>query len=98
MLGKSDLGNQMAQKMGVSNSKANQFVNMFLDTITESLMRGEEVRITGFGSFRVMETKERMRVHPRTREPIRVPAGKRLSFSPGTQLTSAVRGETRKAA
>lgn len=98
MLGKSEFAQQLAQKTGMPTSKANQFLNAFLDTITEDLARGEEVRLTGFGSFRVMPTKERMATNPRTREKIRVPAGKRLSFSPGSHLTAAVRGEGRRAA
>ena len=99
MLGKSELVQQLAQKTGLTSGKANQYMNAFLDTVTEALSRGEEVRITGFGSFRVTETKERMAISPRTRQPIRVPARKRVGFSPGAQLTAAVRGEAgRKAA
>lgn len=93
MLGKTELVNRIAQKSGMSSSKANQLMTMVFDTISEALQRGEEVRLTGFGTFRVMETKERTAFNPRTREPIRVAASKRVAFSPGAGLTSAVRGQ-----
>lgn len=99
MIGKSEIVHRLAEKTGMSDSKANHMLNTVIETVSEALSRGEEVRITGFGSFKVAETKERMAMNPRTREPVRVPAGKRVSFSPGSQLSSFVKGEgTRKAA
>jgi DNA-binding protein HU-beta len=90
-VGKSEIIQKVAEKSGISNAKASQAVNATLDSIADALKKGEEVRITGFGSFRVTHTKEKMGRHPRTGEPIQIPAGKRPSFSPGSKLVEAAR-------
>ena len=92
MLGKTELVKRTAEKTGLSSSKADQSVNAVLDVIADALSRGEEVRLTGFGTFRVTETKERTGRNPRTGEPITIKAGRRPAFTPGAKLAEAVRG------
>jgi len=87
---KSELARQVAERGGLSSSKANEVTNAVLDAIAESLSKGEEVRLTGFGTFRVAERRAREARHPRTGERIVVPAGRRLVFSPSARLTEAV--------
>ncbi|MCL5264465.1 MAG: HU family DNA-binding protein [Chloroflexi bacterium] len=98
MLSKSDLTQSVAKKTNMSKAKTNEIVGIVLDTITDSLAKGEQVRLTGFGTFRVTKRAARMARNPRTGEPIKVPASRRPAFSPGTKLVSSVRGEKRKAA
>mgnify|MGYP005865040403 CR=1 FL=1 len=96
MIGKAEIASRVAKRAGISQAKANDVVNAVTDSITEALRQGEEVRLTGFGSFRVVERSERMGRNPRTGEPITVPGGMRPAFSPGTKLIDAVRGEARR--
>ena len=98
MVSKSDLTKMVAEKSKITQSKASEIVNALFDSITETLGRGDEVRIMGFGSFRVSERAARTARNPRTGEIIKVPAHRRPTFTPGTQLVEAVRGEKRKAA
>jgi DNA-binding protein HU-beta len=98
MLSKSDLTNQVAKKADINQTKANQVVNSMLDVITEALSHGEEVRITGFGSFKVVQRQERAGRNPRTGEPITVAGGPRPAFTPGSRLIDSVRGQSRRAA
>ncbi len=98
MLTKSDLAERVAKRANMPMNKANELVATMLEIVTESLADGEEIRLTGFGTFRVSERAERTARNPRTGQLIKVPAGRRASFSPGTRLTEAVRGEKKKAA
>lgn len=98
MISKSDLIRTVAEKTNLTQAKASDVVNTIFDTITDSLRKGEEVRLIGFGSFRVAERAARTARNPRTGEVIRVPAQRRPTFSPGSGLIEAVRGEKRKAA
>lgn len=91
MLGKSDLTKKVATRAGLTGVKATTAVNAMLDAIAEAIEEGEEVRLIGFGSFKVTETRERRGRNPRTGEPITIPAGRRLSFSPGAKLVEALR-------
>lgn len=90
---KTDLIERVAKNTGLTQSQAGKVVNDVFDVIAGSLRNGEEVRVTGFGTFKVSTTSERSGRHPRTGEKITIPAGKRPSFSAGTQLVEAVRGE-----
>ncbi len=98
MVSKSDLAKLVAEKNKLPQTRANEIVNSLFDSITDSLRRGEEVRIMGFGTFKISERAARTARNPRTGEPIKVPAQRRPTFSPGTQLVESVRGEKRKAA
>ena len=90
---RSELARQVAERAGLSTSKATDVTNVLLETILDSLSRGEEVRLTGFGTFRVTERREREARHPRTGEKITVPAGRRLVFSPSGRLTEALQSK-----
>jgi DNA-binding protein HU-beta len=61
-----------------------------LDAIRESLQAGKEVRLVGFGSFKVRRSVARKAVNPRDRKPIQVPAKNRVRFSAGKVLSDVV--------
>lgn len=87
---KQELIKAVAQNSGQSESVAGAVVNATFETIQDSLASGEEVTITGFGSFRITHRAAREGRNPQTGDPIQIPAGKSPSFRPGTQLKRAV--------
>jgi DNA-binding protein HU-beta len=89
---KTELIQTVAKKTGQTQSQAGKAVDAVIDSIRESLGAGQDVRLPGFGTFRVTQTKERQGRNLRTGEKMTIPAGKRASFSAGTQLVEAVRG------
>jgi DNA-binding protein HU-beta len=91
-VGRADLEEQVAEKAGLTNAQAVRAVDAILNTISDALARGEEVRLTGFGNFVVTQTSARTGRNPRTRESIKIPAGKRPAFRPGSRLKSAITG------
>ena len=70
---------------------AQEAVNAVFDAITKSLSRGEEVGVTGFGTFKVAKAKARMGVNPKTGEKIQIPAMTRPKFRAGKELKEAVK-------
>jgi DNA-binding protein HU-beta len=92
MIGKSDIAQQVAQRTGLPRSQATKAVDAMLQTLQGALSKGDEVRLTGFGSWRVSETKARKGRNPRTGAAIDIAAGKRVSFRPGSKLVDSVRG------
>ena len=71
-------------------------VNAVLDSLREALASGDRVVLTGFGSFESRQVKERQVRVLRGREAgekITIPAHKRVGFTPGSDLASAVRGK-----
>ena len=81
---------EIAQKMGVSKSQAEVFVNTLVDTITKHLTKGTEVNITGFGAFRISKRKARKGVNPQTGQPMQIPASTTVSYKAGKTLKEAV--------
>jgi DNA-binding protein HU-beta len=92
-IGKSELQQQVAEQAGLNKAQAGRAVDAVLSSIESALKSGEEVRLTGFGSFRVTQTKARQGRNPRTGQSINIPAGRRPAFSPGSRLKQAVGGQ-----
>ena len=61
-----------------------------IDGITDSLKRGNEVRLVGFGTFAVAKRAASKGRNPRTGEPINIPASKQPKFKAGKALKDAV--------
>jgi DNA-binding protein HU-beta len=93
---KSDLVDELSQQMGLSHNMSGKVVNRVFALIADALKKGEDVRVTGFGTFRSVETKERTGRNPRTGEEIQIPASRRVVFSAGSGLLELVRGTEEK--
>jgi nucleoid DNA-binding protein len=92
-MGKTELVAQVAKKAGVSKVEAARVVNAVLDVITEAVKGGQNVTLTGFGTFRVRQRKAREGRNPRTGQKITIPATRTVSFAAGSQLAKAVKGK-----
>lgn len=93
MLGKADLVKRLSEKTESTQKEAQAHLDAFLDVVREALQSGEDIRLTGFGSFSVQDVAAREGVNPRTREKIHIPAGKRVKFTAGSKLQSAIEPE-----
>ncbi|UCC38272.1 MAG: integration host factor subunit beta [Candidatus Aminicenantes bacterium] len=83
---KADLINKIAKEMTISKQEAETGVNLFFETIKEAILRGEEIELRGFGSFRFRQRGARAGRNPRTGEPVQVPPKKVLYFKPSKIL------------
>ncbi|MCK9187066.1 MAG: HU family DNA-binding protein [Candidatus Colwellbacteria bacterium] len=73
-----------------TKKQSEQAVEAVFDSITKSLSRGEDVAITGFGTFKVVSRAARMGVNPKTGEKIQIAASVKPKFRPGKLLKEAV--------
>ena len=89
---KQDLINSAAAAAGVTKKAASDVLDSVLKAITGALAKGENVTVTGFGTFRVSNRAARTGVNPRNpTERIRIPAMKLPAFKAGKGLKDAVR-------
>ena len=89
---KQDLVNAAAMTTGITKRQASEVLEAVLGNITKSLKKGENVTVTGFGTFRVSKRAARMGVNPRQPgQRIKIPAMKRPAFKAGKSLKDAVR-------
>ena len=76
---------------GIETKAATQrAVEAVIDTITKTLARGEDVTITGFGTFRVVKRAAREGRNPKTGEKIHIGASIKPKFRAGKVLKEAV--------
>ena len=88
---KSEFVDDVHAKLGGSKKDAEHAVETVLDSITNALRRGSDVTLTGFGKFHVAQRNAREGKHPRTGEPLHIPASKVPRFSAGAKLKAAVK-------
>jgi len=84
---KLDLATEIKQRVGgMSKKEAGLLVNILLDTMRDTLVSGDNVKISGFGSFVVRQKKDRVGRNPHTKEELIIPARKVLTFKPSQVL------------
>lgn len=74
-----------------SKKQAQTVLDAVLDTITKTLAKGDEVKLPGFGVFKVARRAERMGVNPKTGEKIKIAASIKPKFRAGKLLKEAVK-------
>jgi nucleoid DNA-binding protein len=89
-VGRQDLTRRIAKQADISQKQAQAALEATLESIREALQGGNEVRLVGFGSFKVRRSAARRGVNPRDQKPIQVPAKERVRFFPGKDLADAV--------
>lgn len=91
---KQDLAQRVGEASeGLSKQQASEAVNTVLSAIAEELAAGREVRLSGFGTFAVVERGAREARNPQTGETMTVPPRKNPKFKPSAVLKRAVNGE-----
>jgi DNA-binding protein HU-beta len=99
MATKAEIIDAVAGICNVSKAEAQRSVDAVFVTIADNLTRGEEVRLTGFGSFSVAQRSARSGRNPKTGETIQIQASKQPKFKPGSPLKDAVNnGKARRVA
>ncbi len=88
---KTDLIDAIAAKVGKPKTEVGETVDAIVDTITQKMVEGEDVNITGFGIFKASHRKARQGVNPRTGEKIQIEARNVPKFRPSKTLKDAVK-------
>ena len=89
-MNKTELIAAVAAKTGLTKKDAEKVVNATIDAITESLVKGDKVNVSGFGIFEVKAREARVGRNPRTKETIQIPATKLPAFKASKTLKDAV--------
>jgi nucleoid DNA-binding protein len=81
-----------ARTQGYSRRQVSEIVDATLQAIKEQVQNGQNVTLTGFGTFRRTERAARTGTNIRTRQRIQIPAQKSVRFTPGSEFKAAVSG------
>ncbi len=88
-MNKGDLIDSVAGSAGISKADAGRAVDGVLDAIRDALASGTQVRLAGFGAFRVVHRAARMGRNPRTGESIHIPASNQPKFKAAKALKAS---------
>ncbi len=94
-MNKNDLIDSLVEEHDVTKGLARDLVDSVFQSIATAAEKGEEVSIFGFGKFRVTERGARKGRNPKTGEPIKIAASKRLKFEPARAVKTALNTKRR---
>ena len=87
---KQELIDIVSEKAGLTKKDTAGVLEVFLETIVDSLKRGEKVALVGFGTFEAKTRKAREGRNPDTGETIQIAARTVPSFKAGRALKDAL--------
>jgi DNA-binding protein HU-beta len=91
IVGKEELVHLIAAKAKVGLKEADAVLDAMTETVREEVAKGHQVRLIGFGSWKLSAVAARTIKSIRGGAPVHIPAGKRVSFSAGSQLAEAAK-------
>jgi len=87
---KTQLVEQVAAQTGVGKPDVEKVMKSFIDTVQQSVKKGEKVSLPGFGGWSQTQRKARTARNPRTGAAVKVPAGKGVKFTVGATFKDVV--------
>ena len=81
-----NLSNKVYQNLGFSKNLCSNLVDDFFEGMIISLTKYNFIKITSFGTFKVMNKKERIGRNPKTKEIAKISARKVVKFKPSIQF------------
>jgi len=89
---KQDIVDKIYEETGLPKKDIMIVVNSFLETMKEAFKAEERIELRGFGVFEVKRRKPRIGRNPRTREEVKIPARKVITFKP-SKLIKVIKEE-----
>ena len=93
-LTKADLTELLYDRVGVNKREAKDIVDAFFNQISDILVDGEAVRISGFGNFQLRDKAARPGRNPKTGDLIPISARRVVTFHASQKLKLAVEDPT----
>jgi DNA-binding protein HU-beta len=97
-MNKQELASYVAQEAGITAAAALKAIDATFECITTCLQKGDDVRLTGFGTFSASARAAREGRNPQTGATISIAASKTAKFKSGQGLKDALNGTTTKTA
>lgn len=92
-MNRKELIDALAAKTGSTKIAAEQNIAALIEVIGETLSKGDNIALVGFGTFEVRERAARTGRNPKTGAELKIAASKVPAFKPGATLKAAVNGK-----
>jgi len=87
---KINLVNKVNGQIGLSKNYSSKIIDNFFETFIAEVIKKNIIKISSFGTFEVIEKKERIGRNPKTKTSARIAARKVLKFKPSSLLKSKI--------
>ena len=84
------LYNKIHQNLGFSKNISSQIVDDFFELLIDDLIKKKEVKISSFGTFKVIDKKERIGRNPKTKVVAKICARKIVKFKPALKTKEKI--------
>ncbi|MFH1727020.1 MAG: integration host factor subunit alpha [Pseudomonadota bacterium] len=91
-LTKADIVDSLVQELNVSRKDAVNYTELVFETIKETLERGDNVKISGFGNWNVRSKQSRVGRNPQTGQAMEISSRKVVTFKPSQVLRDVLAG------
>lgn len=92
-LTKAQLAELLFDQIGLSKREAKDMVDAFFDLMSDRLVEGDDVKISGFGNFQIRTKAPRPGRNPRTGETIPIQARRVVTFHASHKLKEQIQDE-----
>ena len=89
-LTKAQLADLLFEHIGLNKRESKDMVDAFFDLIAQSLIAGEDVKLSGFGNFQIRTKAARPGRNPRTGEAIPIEARRVVTFHASSKLKEQI--------
>ncbi len=89
-LTKAQLAELLFEQIGLNKRESKDMVDAFFDLVSNSLVEGDDVKITGFGNFQIRTKSPRPGRNPRTGEAIPIAARRVVTFHASQKLKEQI--------
>ena len=91
-LTKAHLADLLFDQIGLNKRESKDMLDSFFDLISNSLVEGQDVKISGFGNFQIRTKAPRPGRNPRTGESIPIEARRVVTFHASHKLKEQIQG------
>ena len=89
-LTKAELAEMLFERVGLNKREAKDMVETFFEEIRDALVRGESVKLSGFGNFQLRDKPQRPGRNPKTGESIPISARRVVTFHASQKLKAQI--------
>jgi DNA-binding protein HU-beta len=83
---KPELITAIAKKSGYTKGDSENFIDIFIEVLYETLAKGEEVKIVNLGEWVIIQRDAHVGVNPKTKEKVEVPGKQTVKFNISNNL------------
>jgi len=87
---KADIVEHLHSTLGFNKTESKEIIEAFFSELSDALLHGEDVKLSSFGNFELINKKARPGRNPKTGEPVTISARKVVTFRAGQKLRKRI--------